>query len=155
MVLVCVLEIRTANNSRKPNRNPPYWLSRQHLPILTPRPIIWVTRWYVFLFVIFSWAVLCDYTKCRDWLLFMLLSQIWPEFFRGTHLRWSEKPNLLNKCWFSTCRLHPLFLKMCLDTICLISGIYNFLIFWVDMSLIFPPLSSPSTTDYEFLAIGF
>ena len=52
------------------------WLSREHLPIMTPRPEVWVPRFVIFEFYILSWMVYRCYKRPRGCLLSARLIQL-------------------------------------------------------------------------------
>ena len=56
LFVVCVTEKSPANTHRTPIRSP-FWLSREHLPIMTPKPAVWVSRWVMFRFFIFKGSI--------------------------------------------------------------------------------------------------
>ena len=74
-VVDCAPEIRQANSHRTPIE-PLCLLLRENLPIMTPRPVVWVPRWIIFRTVIISRVVFCVYTKPNGCLLSSLLEQI-------------------------------------------------------------------------------
>ena len=76
LVIDCVLEIRSANIHKLPI-NPPCRLSREHLPIMTPRSVVWVPWQIRFGFVIFYWLycgliIICALVTVETWYSFKI-----------------------------------------------------------------------------------
>ena len=55
-----------------------WWSSREHLLIISSKPIVWIPRFVIFRFVIFSWVVYWGYTRPRACLKSVQLLQMWP-----------------------------------------------------------------------------